>query len=102
MTENNTCPICDGEYRPGKRGGPHGLVCDRCDRRAVNEDGDPALAGEAYMRRENPDRPEPEEGVIRMGIDVGDDPVFIDGIKCYRRYRFGGWITHVADEDIHS
>lgn len=85
MTE---CAIC-GEDRsvPGPE-----FVCKRCDRRAKNEDGEEPWHG--YPPGEEP---ETEDGVIRMAPDAGENPVFIDGQKCWRRYRFGGWITKVDD-----
>jgi len=85
MTE---CVLC-GEER--QVSGPE-FVCKSCDRRAVNNSGDRPWHG--WPPGEEPER---EEGVIHMAPDAGENPVFIDGQKCWRRYRFGGWITKLDD-----
>ena len=48
-------------------------VCRQCDSRAFNDEGEPAQH--------------------EIFGDAGDNPVFIDGIKCWRRYRFGTYVT---------
>ncbi|WP_348609675.1 hypothetical protein [Halobaculum rarum] len=64
-------------------------VCSRCDQLAVNEDGDDPWTG-------FPPGNEPEYSTdepIQLAPDAGENPVYIAGTKCWRRYRFGGHIT---------
>ena len=77
------CPICsrnlledfeDAEFIATYRG----LVCRECDARALNVEGKTLGASGVYF-----------EG--------GDNPVFIDSQKCWRRYRFGGHVTMVEN-----
>lgn len=76
------CSICGGsddrsdEFWSNYRG----LVCLACDARAVDEAGDPAWSDDEY--------------------DTGSNPVFIDGVRCRRRYRFGGWVTMREGEAV--
>jgi hypothetical protein len=75
-----TCAICgqalpDPEYA---RKYPN-IVCRECEKRAVNAQGEPP----EYFYQ----------------CDYGDNPVFIDGKKCWRRYRFGGYITMLDNLD---
>jgi hypothetical protein len=68
------CSICGVELdNPEFARNYPNFVCRACDARAVNENGQ---------------RPYHESMA-----DSGDNPVFIDGIKCWRRYRFGGYVT---------
>lgn len=74
------CSIC-GEDLPNPdfaRNYPN-FVCRKCDERAVNEFGE-------SPRHES-------------RIDDGDNPVFIDGQKCWRRYRYGGYVTMKDESD---
>ena len=74
------CSICGEPLdNPGFARRYPGMVCRRCDERAVNAEGAPAH--------------HESQG------DGGDNPVFIDGIKCWRRYRFGGFVTM---RDLHD
>ena len=74
---SNRCSICAADlskyYSPDFAVNYPNLTCKSCDAKAVN------LEGTA------PEHFSPE--------DDGDNPLFIDGVKCWRRYRFGGYVT---------
>lgn len=84
------CAIC-GIPQPEARNLTTGYanpVCDECDALAVNDDGDIPWTG--YPPGERPDT---EDGTIHLEPDHGENPVYIAGAKCWRRYRFGGHVT---------
>lgn len=84
------CAVCgtpesDAKKLPVRYANP---VCKECDELAVNEEG--AEPWEGWPPGE---RPESEPGTVRLEPDHGENPVYVAGVKCWRRYRFGGWIT---------
>ena len=53
----------------------------------VNAEGEvPFLSSSEIVERDG-------KQILMLGGDWGDNPVFIDGHKCWRRYKFGGWVT---------
>lgn len=88
-----SCPLCrDGPMRP--RGEFPVRVCEECDQRAVNADGETPWTGYPPEKQA-----EIDESSNVAPPDNGENPVFIDGHKCWRRYRFGGWITFLDHYD---
>lgn len=68
-------------------------VCSECESQAVTEDGERPQHGNEYLGRETLIEKTEDLIKIRGTPDVGDNPVFIDGEKCWRMYKFGGYIT---------
>lgn len=94
--EQTECAICGGPlYIPLNETYPN-LVCDLCDRRAVTADGEEPKTGKAY---EEAMREKYGDDDVRVRPHSGDNPVFIDGQKCWRRYRHGGHVTRLDQFD---
>jgi hypothetical protein len=72
--DGTRCAICDRPHEnPDFASNYVTMVCSECDSRAVNIAGNPPLWESMY--------------------DSGENPVFVDGHQCWRRYRFGGYVT---------
>ncbi len=71
-----TCRVCGGRVSEADEHEYPGLVCDFCDQRAVDLEGRPASAN---------------------SYGEGSNPIIINGVLCWRRYRFGGWVTRRDD-----
>ncbi|TYT61777.1 hypothetical protein FYC77_11825 [Natrialba swarupiae] len=78
----DVCAICREpfeEYDPEFAQNYANLVCEACDKKAVTKHG-------------SRDRTKPAS-------ETHGNPVYIDGQKCWRRYRFGGYITRLDEHD---
>jgi hypothetical protein len=60
-----TCSICEGSVNQMTAAQYPNYVCQECDEQALNAKGEPATMDSAS--------------------DRGDNPVFVEGIKCFRR-----------------
>ena len=71
---------------------PH-YVCKECDERAVLKDG--KSASEWFSKHVERLRDQDPFGYKDKLLthNTGPNPVYIDGQKCWRRYRLGSWIT---------
>jgi hypothetical protein len=75
------CALCKGPVRYAGSGYPN-LICETCDARAVNERG--------------------KRPAFESMNDDGDNPIFIGRKKCWRRYRFGGYVTMFDPDNCRS
>ena len=100
---SSNCSICNSKLDYDKsfiKSYPN-LVCSKCDEKAVSENNLLAKhAGEdpqfiKYAKKESK-----KKDTFIMPPDGGDNPVYIEGKKCWRRYRFGGWITMYDPDDL--
>ena len=77
---------------------PH-AVCEECDKKAILKDG--CLSSKWVSERLEKLRSEDPYGYkdkIMLG-DAGPNPVYINGRKCWRRYRLASWVTMI---DVHN
>ncbi len=97
MAPERTCFICRGWV--ADLAYPN-LVCHDCDGSATDLDGTPLVGRWREDTEIPPDVTRRPDGVmfIHNYDGQGVNPVLIDGVQCWRRYRFGGWIT-MADPD---
>jgi len=83
-----TCPICNNQSSDISKN-YYKMICHSCDSKALNKSGEKAKYLDGYYSVE----------VFPFGSDDGDNPVFIDGQKCWKRFKFGGHVTMMDDLD---
>lgn len=96
----NECAICGGaleQISPDMTSAYPNLVCWECDVKAETSDGEEPKQGSAYQEKVKAEAEDP--GSVNFPANPGDNPVFIDGQKCWRRYRFGGYVTRLDQFD---
>jgi len=70
------------------------IVCLECDKKALCKDDNKAK--HMIHKIKSPTMSD------YLEIDDGDNPVYIEGLKCWRRYKFGGWVTMLDPYDCDS
>ncbi|MCK5708377.1 MAG: hypothetical protein KAI43_12070 [Candidatus Aureabacteria bacterium] len=80
---------------------PH-AVCEDCDKRAILNDGSPASTWFKKKKENMREKPPFTYKDDMLSSDTGPNPVFIDRLKCWRRYRLGTWITMKDVFNSHS
>ncbi len=94
LINKNACSICgkrierkDIYYYPN-------CVCHECDEKAVDSRG--ILASKLYDQYKYSVLDKSPFSFKEKLIEYkGPNPVYINGIKCWRRYTIGGWVTMV-------
>jgi|GEM_PF-1139077 len=69
------------------------LVCLECDSKALNSKGEKAKHAISDPEFIKDSKKMAAKSILLSPPDGGDNPIFIDRKKCWRRYRFGGWVT---------
>lgn len=94
------CAVCGGALELMMRdmtSSYPNLVCWECDLQAVNTWGEEPKVGAAYREKMKAESENPES--VSVPSDSGENPVFIDDVKCWRRYHLGGHVTQVDEFD---
>tara|TARA_R100001594_G_scaffold98708_1_gene133201 strand:- start:345 stop:641 length:297 start_codon:yes stop_codon:yes gene_type:complete len=88
------CSICEKNITDKSLQQYNNIICLDCDKRALGKEGDKAK--HMINKIKSPTMNDCLE------IDDGDNPVYIDGKKCWRRYKFGSWVTMFDPYDCDS
>ena len=102
QTECANCGNPFESHTPEFASGYANLVCEACDSRARTAADEQPAHGAEYVDEELVHEGDDGTTVINPGPDAGDNPVYIDGNRCWRRYRFGGWVTRLDEHGCDS